>query len=126
MTTEKDANGNLVLNQLCFDTNTEASKKLKSINNYLDDRDLLILNRWNKVISLAKTASKVYKANYKYGVYQIMKELDTYIEIQKGINTEKKYDNPNLHNNLIELNKEVKKYYEDLIEPLLFKYELIK
>lgn len=126
ITTDKDARGNLVLNQLCFDTNTIASKKLKNIFNSLDDRDIKLIERWNKVISLARTATKVYKANYKYGVYQIMNELDTYIEIQKGINVEKKYDNPNLHNNINELNKEVKKYYEELIEPLLFKYELIK
>lgn len=116
----------LINNQLCFDSNTLASRKLKSIEAYLDDRDKKVLGIWDKVLRYAKECYDHYKANYKYGVYQIMKELDTYEEIQKGTSTEKKYDNPNLHNNLIQLNKEVKKYYDELIEPLLFKYELIK
>lgn len=124
MRTDKDSSGKLVVNQLCLDTNTIASKKLSELS--LDDRDKKLINMWNKVLQYAKTSNSTYKANYKYGVYQIMNELDTYTEIQKGLTTEKKYDNPNLHNNLCELNKEVKKYYEELIEPLLFKYELIK
>ena len=55
-----------------------------------------------------------------------MQELDTFQEVQKGLIIEKKYDNPDLHNNIIRLNKDVKKYYDELIEPLLFEYELIK
>ena len=70
-----------------------------------------------------------------------MQELDTFQEVQKGLTIEKKYDksnefmnhvfnsvydNPDLHNNIIRLNKDVKKYYDELIEPLLFEYELIK
>lgn len=121
----KSTAGCLVQNQLCFDKNTIASLKLKVLYNFLDARDNELILLWEKVLQYAKL-SKNYKANYKYGVYQIMKELDTYVEIQKGMNIEKKYDNPNLHNNISELNKKVKKYYDDLIEPLLFKYELIK
>ena len=113
----------LVINQLCFDTNTIASSKLTQI--VLDNTDLKLIKRWNSLLSIAKYTTN-YKANYKYGVYQIMQELDTYQEIQKGMTIEKKYDNPDLHNNIIQLNKEVKKYYDELIEPLLFEFELIK
>ena len=119
----KIKDGKLILNQLCFDTNTVAMKKLSEL--HLDDYDKKLTERWNKLLGIAKHTSK-YKANYKYGVYQIMTELDTYQEVQKGLTTEKKYDNPDLHNNIIQLNKEVKKYYDELIEPLLFEYELIK
>lgn len=123
MVTKMDSNNKLVLNQLCFDTNTIASNKLKNLT--LDSRDIKLIERWKSLLSFAKS-TQLYKANYKYGVYQIMNELDTYQEVKKGINIEKKYDNPDLHNNIIQLNKDVKKYYDELIEPLLFEYELIK
>ena len=84
-----------------------------------------LIKRWESLLSIAKQTAN-YKANYKYGVYQIMQELDTFQEVQKGLTIEKKYDNPDLHNNIIRLNKDVKKYYDELIEPLLFEYELIK
>lgn len=126
MITGLDVDGRLVINQLCFDINTIASRRLKAIDTCLDERDRKLINIWYKVLNYAKLSHGNYKANYKYGVFQIMRELDTYTEIQKGTSVEKKYDNPNLHNNLTELNKEVKRYYEELIEPLLFKYELIK
>lgn len=122
----KDDRGNLIVNQLCFDNNTLASSKLKTLQNQIDDRDKKLLSLWEKVLRYAKISNVHYKANYKYGVYQIMNELDSFVEIKKGVSTERKYDNPNLHNNLTELNKEVKKYYDELIEPLLFEYELIK
>lgn len=125
MVTKKDQDGKLVPNQLCFDSNTIASKKLKEIQSKLDDKDKALITRWERLLSIAKTTDE-YKANYKYGLYQIMKELDTYEEVQKGLKIEKKYNNPDLHNNINLLNKEVNRYYEELIEPLLFKYELIK
>lgn len=119
----KVINGQLVVNQLCFDLNTIASKKLKTL--VLDENDRKLINRWNSLLTIAKQTSE-YKANYKYGMYQIMQELDTYQEVQRGLMLEKKYDNPDLHNNIIQLNKDVKKYYDELIEPLLFEFELIK
>lgn len=125
MITKKDSTGKLVCNQLCFDNNTLASKHIKLLESCLDDKDKQLLKRWNKLLTLAKSTAN-YKADNKYNVYQIIKELDTYQKIQKGVNVEKKYDNPDLHNNIIQLNKDVKKYYEELIEPLLFRYELIK
>ena len=113
----------LVVNQLCFDFNTVSSKKLITLT--LDSFDNKLIARWNSLLAIAKQTPN-YKANYKYGLYQIMNELDTYQEVQKGLTIEKKYDNPDLHNNIILLNKEVKKYYDELIEPLLFQFELIK
>lgn len=117
------SNGKLVANQLCFDTNTISSNKLASLT--LEEVDRKLIEKWNSLLTIAKTTAN-YKANYKYGLYQIMNELDTYQEVQKGLTTEKKYDNPDLHNKIIQLNKEVKKYYDEMIEPLLFEYELIK
>ncbi len=119
----KVKDGKLVLNQLCFDFNTISSKKLETLT--LDSFDNKLISRWNSLLAIAKQTPN-YKANYKYGLYQIMNELDTYQEVQKGLTIEKKYDNPDLHNNIILLNKEVKKYYDELIEPLLFQFELIK
>lgn len=113
----------LIVNQLCFDSNTVALNKLNSLT--LDESDKKLIKRWESLLSIAKQTDN-YKANYKYGVYQIMQELDTFQEVQKGLTIEKKYDNPDLHNNIIRLNKDVKKYYDELIEPLLFEYELIK
>lgn len=123
--TEIDSEGKLVINQLCFDNHTIASNKLKKLEKELDDQDKKLLNRWEKILRLSKSTPE-YKANYKYGIHQIRKELDTYDEVVCGLKVEKKYRNPDLHNNLIELQKETRLYYENYIEPLLFKYELIK
>ena len=122
MVTKKQGS-HLIVNQLCFDSNTVALNKLNSLT--LDESDKKLIKRWESLLSIAKQTAN-YKANYKYGVYQIMQELDTFQEVQKGLTIEKKYDNPDLHNNIIRLNKDVKKYYDELIEPLLFEYELIK
>lgn len=123
--TEMDSNGKLIINQLCFDTNTLASKKAKDLEQEMDEYDKKLLKRWGKVLELAKMTPE-YKANYKYGVHQIATELDTYDEIVYGLTVEQKYRHPELHNNLKELKKETMTYYVLFIEPLLFEYELIK
>ena len=123
--TQLDSDGNLILNQLCLDTNTVASKKLKELEPELDDADKKLLKRWEKILELAKMTPE-YKANYKYGIHQISAELDTYDEVNMGLNVVKKYRHPELHNHLKELQKETMAYYMELIEPLLFEYELIK
>ena len=125
----KNENDKLIQNELCFDTKTVASKKLDELKKIglLDAEDKKIVARWEKVLQLAKAIPESkFRANYKYGLKQIIDELDTYDEVPKGLKIEKKYHHAELHNNIGELKKEVKQYYEKLIEPLLFEYELIK
>lgn len=125
METKIDKNNKLIPNQLCFDINTIASEKIKILKNDLDSYDRDLINCWKELLQEAKKTIN-YKANYKYGHYQISKQLDTFELIQKGIKTKKKYHYPKLHNLSTILHKKLNKYYENFIEPLLFQYELIK
>lgn len=123
METKIDSNNKLIPNQLCFDIKTIASEKIETL--ILNERDNVLIEHWKELLREAQE-TREYKAEYKYGPYQISKELDTFDKIQKGVKTKRKYHYPKLHRSLKRLNIEVNKYYEDLIEPLLFKYELIK
>lgn len=114
------SNSKLYLNQLCFDTDTIASNALKNFNLNFEEQNLLQL--WNLIIELAKN-TKNYDSKYKYGIYQITKELNTYKEDEEQ---NKIYDYPELNGYLDVLKNNLNSYYKNNIEPLLFKYELLK
>lgn len=115
------SNNKLYLNELCFDENTLAIKELNGFKLNAKEQELIEL--FNKIICEAKN-TKNYNQNYKYGMYQIDKDLNTYI-IDKY--TKKKvYDYPILNGNINTLKNKLKKYYKEQIEVKLFKYELLK
>ena len=114
------SNSKLYSNQLCFDTDTMASDALKNFNLNFEEQNLLQL--WNLIIELAKN-TKNYDSKYKYGIYQITKELNTFKEDEEQ---NKIYDYPELNGYLDVLKNNLNSYYKNNIEPLLFKYELLK
>ena len=66
--------------------------------------------------------TKNYDSKYKYGTYQIDKELNTFTKDEDI----KIYDYPELNTKLIELKNKLSKYYEETIQQKLFQYQLLK
>lgn len=114
------SNNKVYLNELCFDDDTLSSNKLREVNLSREEQDLIQL--WTVVLSLAKE-TKNYNSVYKYGVYQISNELNTYTTDENG---NKIYDYNELNGYLEALKTKIKLYYEKNIAHLLFKYELLK
>jgi len=106
-------------NELCFDVNTLVSKILKKYKLNKFEQDLIKL--FEKILKEAKK-TKNYNSNYKYGIYQIEKELNTCYK-KEEINI---YDYPELNTKLIELKRKLSDYYETTIQSKLFEYQLLK
>lgn len=114
------SNGIMYQNELCLYPSSIAYNDLLTMNLSETERD--ILSTWDKILKEIKLNCR-YKDDIKYGTYQIKEELNTFYENDKGI---KVFDYPELNGYLISLKNQLRKYYEQGIEPLLFKYELIK
>ncbi len=112
--------GRFYKNELCFDKATLASEKLKNYKLTIEERDLLGI--FKEVLRKAKT-TKGYNSKYTYGTYQIDQELNTR---NKNDNEEWIYDYPELNTELNTLKTKLLKYYESVIQPKLFEYELLK
>ena len=97
----------------------------------LDTFDKVLLATWNKLLIKVKTKSE-YQSNYKYGLYQIEKDINIDIESGRRDKTGKmimvkKYNNSGDVDDLVkQIKKQLVKYREDFIEEKLFKYELLK
>ena len=73
---------------------------------------------------LAKAKStKEYDSACTYGTYQIDEELNTR---EKNENDEWIYHYPELNTAINSLKNKIAKYYENIIQPKLFEYELLK
>lgn len=106
-------------NELCFDAGTIANKTLKKYKLNRIEQDLI--NLFEQILKEAKK-TKIYNPKYKYGTYQIDKELNTYYK-KEEITI---YDYPELNTKLIELRNKLSKYYEETIQEKLFQYQLLK
>lgn len=106
-------------NELCFDTNTLANKALKKYK--LNKNEKILIKLFEQILKEAKK-TKNYNSKYKYGTYQIDKELNTFRKEEEI----KIYDYPELNTKLIELKNKLYKYYEIVIQPKLFQYQLLK
>ncbi len=107
-------------NELCFDGETVAAKKLKSFKLLELEKDLLA--SFKEVLDEAKKIDS-YNPNYTYGTYQIDDELNT---SHKDENNVTSYDHPQLNTKLLSLKTKLNKYYEVKIQPKLFEYQLLK
>ena len=68
--------------------------------------------------------TKEYNKDLTYGVYQIFDEIDiSYKDEETG---DIVWKNLEVHSDLRTLKELVKKYYNDEIVPILFKYEFLK
>lgn len=114
------SDGRFYKNELCFDKGTLASSKVKNYKLTKDEQDLL--ETFNDVLSKAKY-TKGYNKKYTYGTYQIDEELNTRF---KNENDEWIYDDPELNTAINSLKTKLAKYYEAVIQPKLFQYELLK
>ena len=114
------SDGRLYQNNFCLDVDSFSYNYLKKYE--LDADDKYLLEAWNGVIEEAKKTEN-YNSIYKYGVYQISKELNTFHRNEEGENVP---DYPELNGNLNTLKNRLKKYYIDIICKKLFEYELLK
>ena len=110
----------LYKNELCFDKGTIASNDLSKIE--INNDEIILIDLWNKILEQASKTDN-YNDNFKYGIYQISKELNTSYIDERG-NTV--YDYPELNGNLNTMKSKIKEYYKKYIEPKMFKYELLK
>lgn len=107
-------------NELCFDTQTVASNRLKKYELNEDEQDLL--ETFKEILSLAKTTEN-YNEEFKYGLYQIDYQLNTRYK-DSFENTI--YDYPALNTKIVALKSKLSTYYEEYIQLKLFEYELLK
>jgi hypothetical protein len=114
------SDGRHYLNELCLDDGTVASRKLSEFN--LTEMENELIKQFNDILLLAKHTSN-YNSSYSYGPYQINKEINTFVENDDG---SKVYDHPEINTKIISLKKRLYRYYEEMIEPKLFEYELLK
>ncbi|MBP5342530.1 hypothetical protein J6Y73_01170 [bacterium] len=115
-----DGKPTIIKNELCFDENTVASKKLATLSLNKDERQLLDL--FNRLIGEAKKVPE-YNSKYTYGLYQIADDLNTYY---KDENDNKVYNHPELNSYLEALRKKTDAYFDKYIKDKLYEYELIK
>jgi len=114
------SDGRFYMNELCFDKGTIASSKLIAYKFTTDEQDLLDI--FYDVLKKAKV-TKNFNKKYTYGTYQIDEELNTRY---KNENDEWIYDYPELNTAINGLKTKLAKYYETVIQPKLFQYELLK
>lgn len=119
----KGTDGREYQNELCFDNETFALNKLQSMTLTEEEEELLGL--WGKILLEAKETIN-YDSHWKYGVYQITKELNTFIVSGTGKNKRNVYDYPELNGDLNSLRVKLEKYYKKNISTKLFEYELLK
>jgi len=114
------SDGRFYKNELCFDKGSLASSRLTAYRLTKEEQDLI--DAFSDVLAKAKT-TKNYKKRYTYGTYQIDEELNTRY---KSENDEWIYDYPELNTAINSLKTKLAKYYEAVIQPKLFQYELLK
>lgn len=119
----KGSDGRDYQNELCFDSGALALKDLEEMK--LNENEKELIDLWNKILSEAKQ-TKGYESYWRYGVYQITKELNTYKEVGIGRNKKKVYDYPELNGDLNTLRVKLKEYYKKYITSKMFEYELVK
>ena len=106
----------------------EQNSKADQIVDRTKDHRMKLICEWRNVITQAK-ACEEYNPNYKYGLAQIISDIDINIDtaiIDKNGNFLKKKKNQGLDDAIISLKAELKKFYSDYLEPKLFEYELLK
>lgn len=114
------SDGRFYKNELCFNKGTVASNKLKTYKLTKEEQELL--DTFVDILSKAKS-TKAYNRKYTYGTYQIDEELNTRY---KNENDEWIYDYPELNTAINSLKTKLAKYYENIVQPKLFEYELLK
>lgn len=118
------SDGQAYQNELCLDEGTIARAKIDEYRkkDKLIQLDNDVLDLWNMVF-LEASKTKKYDQQFKYGLYQIEKELNTYKKDNDGNIV---YDYKELNSNIDSLKAKLKEYYKLNIQEKLFLYELLK
>ena len=106
----------------------EQNSKADQIVDRTKDHRMKLICEWRNVITQAKSCEE-YNPNYKYGLAQIISDIDINIDTamtDKNGKFLQKKKNQNLDDAIISLKTELKKFYSDYLEPKLFEYELLK
>jgi len=114
------SDGRFYKNELCFDKGTVASDKLKTSKLTKEEQNLV--DTFAEILLKAKKTEN-YNKKYTYGTYQVDDELNTRY---KSENDEWIYHYPELNTVINSLKTKLAKYYEAVIQPKLFEYELLK
>lgn len=117
------SDGRYYKNELCFEKGTLAREGLEKYT--LDETEKELLNLWEQILEKAKE-TKNYNKDLTYGVYQIIKELNTFEKVKIGKTTKNSYDYPELNGDLESLRVKLKEYYKTHIWDKMFQYELVK
>ena len=84
-----------------------------------------LLKSWTIILKQAKK-SNLYNPNFKYGLYQIDVELNTYDELIDDYGKKSREYHDNILNGAIKsLKSDLKEYYQKEIVPNLFKYKML-
>lgn len=113
----------LYKNELCFDSDTIASKELNKM--VLNKTEEELIKLWSVILDEAKQ-TKNYNSKFKYGVFQIVNDLNTFKITGIGKNKKIDYDYPKLNGDLETLRSKLKEYYINYISEKMFKYQLVK
>lgn len=117
------SDGRYYKNELCFEEGTLARKDLEKY--MLDETEKELLELWEQILDKAKNTAN-YNSSLTYGVYQIIKELNTFEKVKVGKSTKNVYDYPELNGDLETLRVKLKEYYKTHIWGKMFQYELVK
>jgi len=122
----KCVSNNRISNQFCILQKTRSDKILKNLKLNRNNKKLIKL--WGNILKLAKAADE-YNENWTYGLYQI--ENDINIKIGSGTYNKKgeeimKPKYRKLDEQISLLKSELKSYYDEVLKPKLFEYELLK
>lgn len=117
----------IYLNELSLDNlDKTPTLALNTLKNYKrTDEESEIENLWFRILELASKTSN-YRADFKYGLYQIIEELNTKTLIGSTKSNKYIYDYPELNGNIEAIKQKLKKYYLEEIAPILFEYEFLK
>ncbi|WP_341488175.1 hypothetical protein [Mesomycoplasma ovipneumoniae] len=117
----------IYLNELSLDNlSKKPTLALNTLKNYQrTDEELEIENLWFRILELASKTNN-YRPDFKYGLYQIIEELNTKTLIGSAKSNKYIYDYPELNGNIEAIKQKLKKYYLEEIAPILFEYEFLK
>jgi hypothetical protein len=129
------SDGRYYKNELCFDAGTLASSFLRkqespatteiagqARNDDVSNAETELLSIFAEILKLAKCTAN-YNAAFSYGTYQIDQELNTRHKDDADVTV---YDYPELNTKIVALKAKLARYYEEVIQPRLFEYELLK
>ncbi len=123
----KGSDGRIYQNELTLDNHLEnQSCTAQALVNFdYQGTDKILKDLWNQTEIEIKKCQE-YNPQYRYGIYQIDKELNTYRE-EINLKGDKKriYDYPVLNGILMQIKQALKEKWKEL-EPILFKYEFLK